>query len=196
MNILERLISLVEIVIHFLISTDFLVAFLSGMLVFIFSAMWVNHVTGVFKKPTLKMTVKQISFYRDSILLTKKEDGNYEASFSLAIKNNGNKPIKQGEGYWHVYIPNENNPLRVLGEDNHIRDTIKYTCYPGNFLDISDAQYIFPIKKEDLDKVLKTGIPYFFETDYGYFPDTIKIDQKTGAIFFKDMGSISVELPK
>jgi hypothetical protein len=64
--------------------------------------------------------------------------------------------------------------------------------YPKSFLDFG-PEYKFLIKKDAMEKA---SVRYFFETDYGYFPKSVKLNQKTGAVAFSDMGSIELEWPK
>lgn len=38
------------------------------------------------------------------------------------------------------------------------------------------------------------GIRYFYSTDYGYFPRTVKLDQKSGYVESKTMGLLKFEI--
>ena len=180
---------------NFLLDHDFKVSFWSGILSGIVVSAIVGFVvykfTGVFKSPELSFVVKQDGFYRDSILLTE-EEKNYKARFQFAIKNSGNLAIKTGEGYWHLYIDTTSPTIFSAPEEqNHNRDLIRGTVYPGSFLDVNFV-YELTIKKEDLEK---SKIPYFFGTDYGQYPKTAKIDKSTGKVMFKNMSFINFELP-
>lgn len=179
----------------FLIQKDFQVSFWSNLLAdvvltFVIVVL-IRRFTSFFKSPKLKFVIKQEGFYRDKILLSKKADGDYEASFILAIRNDGNQMIKANEGYWHTYISTTENILvSAVGEKNHQRDLIKFPVYAKSFLDL-EIEYNFRLKKENL---IGNKIPYFFSTDYGYFPKTVKMDPKTGKILFKHMAYLEFEV--
>ena len=179
-------------IVVFIFGHDFQVSFWSGIAVSVIVGFIVYQFTDIFKKPNLCFVVKQNGLYRDKILLTE-EGKNYKARFQFAIKNKGNKAIKSNEGYWHLYI-NTISPtiFSVPEEQDHNRDLIQGTVYPGSFLDV-DIIYELTMKKEDVEK---KRIPYFFSTDYGQYPKTAKIDSETGFILFKDMNFIEYELPK
>ncbi|TAM40452.1 hypothetical protein EPN54_02645 [bacterium] len=182
---------------------DFKIAFwanvYSSLLITVMVAIFINYFTPLFKHPELIIVVKQNSFYSNKIKITQKPDGNYEASFRLAIKNIGSKTFRANGGYWHVYFPsaekietlNGAGGFIAQGENNHLRDLINLPVYPKSFLDFG-PEYKLLIKK---DALRKTSIRYFFETDYGYFPNSVRLDQKTGAVLFSDMGSIEFEQP-
>lgn len=185
----------------FIMQKDFLIAFWSSIfsagVIAVLAAWFVNIFTPLFKYPELTLVVKQEGFYNDKIKVSQRPDGDYEASFSLAIKNIGSQTFKPKEGYWHVYFPNaekietlnQSVGFVAQGEKSHLRDLINLPVYPKSFLDFG-PEYKFLIKKSSLEKV---GVYYFFETDYGYFPKTVKLNQKTGAVAFWDMGSIKLE---
>lgn len=176
----------------FIFSHDFQTSFWSGIAVSVIIGFVVYQYTDVFKSPDLIFVVKQKGFYRDTILLT--EDGeNYKARFQFAIKNKGNKAIKAAEGYWHLFIQTDTpSAFSAPEEENHNRDIIRGSVYPGSFLDI-ELVYELLIKKVDVGT---KEIPYFFSTDYGQYPKTARIDPKTGAVSFKNMAYIKFELPK
>lgn len=132
------------------------------------------------------------------------DNGDYEASFRLSIKNSGNKTFKANEGYWHVYFENSNEisyiggaeSFTTYGEKTHQRDIINLPIYPGSFLDIGpEYKYIFKKVGEGPGNLNPKPIRYFFETDYGYFPKSVKMDPKTGAVLYNNMGSIFFEMP-
>jgi len=176
----------------FLLGYDFQVSFWSGIAVSAIIGFIVYQYTDVFKRPNLNFVVKQNGFYRNTILLVE-EGENYKARFQFAIKNNGNKIIKAGEGYWHLFIESSSSTrYSVPEEQNHSRDMIRGSVYPSSFLDI-DLIYELSIKKED---VTEKEIPYFFSTEYGQYPKTAKIDSKTGGVFYKNMNYIKFDLPK
>lgn len=110
----------------------------------------------------------------------------------MAIKNVGNQAFKASEGYWHVYFPNvgamESSDgaaaFLALGETNHLRDLINLPIYSKAFLDFG-PEYKFLVKKDIQGKVF---VNYFFSTNYGYFPKTVKLNEKTGIVAFSDMG--------
>ncbi len=171
---------------------DFQVSFWSSIVVSALVGLVVYQYTDVFKSPNLSFVVKQNGFYRNTILLT--ADGeNYKARFQFAIKNNGNKPLKSGEGYWHLYVQTDSpTQFSAPEEENHNRGIISGTIYPNSFLDIN-LVYELIIKKED---VRKREIPYFFSTDYGQYPKTAKLDPESGKVFLKDMNYIRFEIPE
>lgn len=165
---------------------------LAGLVIALFATFWINRATDLFKKPKLKFVVKQDGCYRDTILLSKGEDGDFEASFRLAIKNEGNQTLRAREGYWHTYIleTEVRSPFSVLGESNHQRGLIEDAIYPQSFTDFGH-EWRFKIPEDKLDSAY---IPYFFATDYGYFPSMVRLDQGTGKILFSDMGKIGYTL--
>jgi hypothetical protein len=184
-------------IIKFLLSHDFQISFwssiLSGLIVSGIIGFIVYQYTNIFKLPELGFVVKQNGFYRNKILLTKNIKGGYEASFQFAIKNSGNKTIEPGEGYWHLYLDTTSNIVfSDPGEPNHKRDIIQAPIYPDSFFDLN-LVYKLDIKKEDLDK---KKIPYFFQTIYGNYPKSVKMNSDTGQVLFKDMNFIQYELPK
>jgi hypothetical protein len=154
-------------------------------------------------KPKLSFVVKQGPFYSDTIKLSRKEDGNYETSFNLVIKNSGNATLKSNEGYWHVFTPNADKLQYFNGaegfaaamEETHQRNSITSQIYPHSFLEVGlEYKYSF-IKKEGEKNFKPQPLYYFFQTDYGNFPSTAKIDKKDGKVLYKDMGVIHFELP-
>ena len=179
-------------IVDFILGHDFQVSFWSGIWVSVVVGFFVYQYTDVFKLPKLSFVVKQNGFYRDSIFLSEDEK-NYKARFQFAIKNSGNKALKNNEGYWHLYL-NTISPtiFSAPEEQDHNRGMIDGTVYPGSFFDIN-LVYELEIKKEDLDK---KKIPYFFSTDYGQYPKTAKINKKTGKVLWEHMGYINFELPK
>lgn len=189
---------------NFITQKDFLIAFWSSIfstgVIAVIVAICVTYFTPLFKYPKLILVVKQEGSYNDKIKIAQKPDGDYEASFRLAIKNIGSQTFKPNEGYWHVYFPNVEKieclngagAFIAQGENNHLRDLIKLPVYPKSFLDFG-PEYKFLIKK---DVMGKPSIHYFFETDYGYFPKSVKLNQQTGAVAFSDMESIELEWPK
>lgn len=189
-------------ILQFLSARDFLVAFISnsisGLLVLLLGAILTYQFTLLFKKPKLSMVVKQGKEYSDSVLLTEDGSGNYEASFRLAIKNSGRGTLGINEGYWHAYFPNpekiesdEHSQLLLASyEPSHSRDLITAPIYPDSFLDIG-PEYKVQIKKENYSKA---QLRYFFETTYGFFPSTVKRDQRTGLVPHDSMGEIKLKL--
>jgi hypothetical protein len=190
--------------INFITQKDFLIAFWSSIfsagVIAVIAAIIVNYFTPLFKYPELILVVKQKGFYNDKIEISQRPDGNYEASFRLAIKNIGNQTFKPNEGYWHVYFPNAekmeslngSDGFIAQGENNHLRDLINFPVYPKSFLDFGPEYKLVILK----DAIRKTSVHYFFETNYGYFPKSVKLDQKTGAVAFSDMGYIELEWTK
>jgi len=187
---------------QFIGQPDFQIAFWSSIfstgIIALITALYVNFFTPLFKTPELSLVVKQDGVYVNKIKISKREDGDYETSFRLAIKNGGNKTFKANHGYWHLYFPvtekiegfGDASPLVVPGENGHLRDVINLSVYPKSFLDFG-PEYKLLIKKERIGSV---SIRYFFETDYGYFPKTINLNQKTGLVLFTDMGLIELDL--
>ena len=132
-------------------------------------------------QPDLVMVAKQNSVYSDVITFTKQDDGSYTADFQLAIKNQGNLTLNANDGFWHTYVVTDASvtPLTATGEASHQRGVISYPIYPGYIVDIDGSQYHLVIKKDD---VPSEGLPYFFATDYGFFPRSTHFNQKTGQV--------------
>lgn len=182
-------------VVDFLLSPDFQVSFwsalFSGLIVSAVVAFIAYQYTDIFKSPNLSFVVKQGGHYRKTILLNE-EGENYKARFQFAIKNNGNKPVKNGQGYWHLYIDVKSPTIFSAPEEiGHSRGPIDGTIYPGSFFDIN-LIYELSIKK---DSVEKSEIPYFFNTDFGQYPRTATVDSSTGKVNFESMGHIKFEIP-
>lgn len=194
---------MINTVIDFVFQTDFQIAFWSNLLsdagFAIILAILIKCFTSVFNHPELTMVVKQKGEYGDQIKIEKRKDGDYEASFMLAIKNRGNETFKANEGFWHLYFPNAEK-IEILdgantiasGETNHLRDLINLPIYPKSFLDFGPEHRMI-IKKELFEKI---SVHYFFSTNYGYFPKTVKLDQKTAFVPFSTMGKIEFIWPK
>src|SRR3989344_4878159 len=177
----------------FLLGHDFLVSIVSSLLVSALIGAVVYQYTNLFKVPELSIVVKQDGFYRDMVLLSNGDNENYTAKFQFAVKNNGRKALKKEEGYWHIYAQTEApTKLDAPGENNHKRGLFEYPVYSGSFLDL-DLVLNLNIKKAALGNY---KINYFFETDYGYYPNGIVVDPKTGGVPVKDMGLLGFELPK
>lgn len=172
--------------------TAFWSAFLSSLIIALAAGFWLNRASDLFKKPMLRFVIKQNGLYRDTILLSQRHDGDYEASFYLAIRNDGTQTLKPGQGYWHTYILETEGatPFTVAGEKNHQRGLISDAVYPNSFTDIGH-EWKFLIKKDHLKGA---EIPYFFSTDYGYFPRSVYVDSKTGKVLFAHMGQIGYEV--
>lgn len=178
---------------NFFTAHDFLVSFVSSILVTVLITFFAYFNTTIFDKPKLTLVVKQNNVYRDKILLTDDLKGNYVASFQFAIKNSGRKTFNKEEGYWHIWLRDSTGTAYdAPKEKNHKRDLINYPIYPDSFLDLNFL-YNLKIKKEDL---LKEEIPYFFQTDYGNFPSYAKPDSKTGQIFSNKVGLLKFEIEK
>ena len=82
--------------------------------------------------------------------------------------------------------------MSAPGERNHQRGVISYTIYPHYIVDIDNAQYHIVIDSGDTPK---KGLPYFFATDYGFFPRNTEVDQKTGQVSLLTAGLVRFELP-
>lgn len=187
----------------FLLSREFQTSFWSGVLsalvVSVLIGFIVRHYTNIFKSPKLTLVVKQGAFYSNKVILSERPNGDYEASFRLSIKNNGSQTFKPGEGYWHVYFPNASGVENLEGSEmfsdpgqkTHLRDLIGLPIYQGSFTDFG-PEYKLLIKREN---VAQSGIRFFFETNYGYFPDDVKLNPETGAVLYEEMGLIEV-VPK
>lgn len=184
---------------NFISQNDFQVSFLSSLLSGITLSALVGLITyqftNIFKRPKLSIVVKQGPFYRDEVIFTKRDDGDYEASFYLSIKNQGTQTVMPQEGYWHIYFPNALDVKPLEGpnlfsaqlEKSHLRDIINMPIFPSSFLDFG-PEYKVHIPKDNKD----WDIRYFFETNYGYFPKSVKLNQKDGSVQYKDMGKINV----
>lgn len=178
----------------FLTQEDFLISFwsnfLSDILIALIVAFIINKFTDLFRKPNLKFVVKQGGIYKDKITISKNSEGDYEAvGVVFAIKNSGNQIIKAGEGYWHTYIKSEISNFSAAGESHHQRDVLRYNVYPQSFTDL-EVSYNFLIKKEEEIR----SIPYFFQTDYGMFPKTMKMNQTNGTVILNKMGQLQFEV--
>lgn len=167
---------------------------LAGLLLAFVASIWINRATDFFKKPQLRLVVKQNGYYRDTILLSKRDDGDYEASFRLAIRNDGNQTLQARQGYWQTFIleTEGRSPFSVLGEENHQRGLIEDAVYPKSFTDFGH-EWKFKIKKDNLKSA---DVPFFFSTDYGYFPKSVRVEPRTGKVLFAHMGSVGYELPE
>jgi len=155
----------------------------------------IGRVFGYFtlEKPDLSMVVKQKGSYSDTIIFTKQDDGSHVADFQLAIENKGKLTLKADDGFWHTFIKTDEavTPLTAPGEHDHQRGLISYSIYPGYIVDIDGTQYHLVIKKGD--KPAK-GLPYFFATDYGFFPNSTKFDLGTGQVSMSTIGLIKFEV--
>ncbi|MBP6858309.1 MAG: hypothetical protein KBC33_00540 [Candidatus Pacebacteria bacterium] len=184
-------------ILQFLTRDSFWEAFssnlLAGLVVAFLVALWINRTTDLFKRPKLTLVVKQNGHYREKILLSNRLDGDFEASFYFAIRNDGNQVLRPFQGYWHTYIHETEgrNQFSVSGEDNHQRGIISDAVYPSSYTDFG-TEWKFKIPKDKLNSV---DVPYFFATDYGYFPSSVKMDQGTGQIPYSTMGKVGYELP-
>lgn len=156
---------------------SFLSNLLSSGIIAIVFGIFIFQFTELTKKPVLSMVIKQGGVYSKEIKLTKLQDGNYETNFRIAIQNSGNKMLKPGEGYWHFYVPGSSDRQRA-------RDLINLPIFQKSFLDIDVQEFKFKILKEHLDKF---KVYYFFETSYGYFPNTTILDQQTGVVKFENI---------
>ncbi len=169
---------------------------LSSATITILFGIFIDQFTELTKKPSLRMVIKQGRSYSDRIVLTCREDGNYETSFRIAIRNDGNKMLKPAEGYWHFYLPNaqdvkpDGEAAKFVSSDNdHIRNCIDLPIFPKSFLDVG-PEFKITIPKADVETF---KVYYFFETNYGYFPKTISMDQNTGLIEFNRMTKIPIK---
>lgn len=186
----------------FFASRDFQISFwssiISSIVVSAIIGLVVYHFTTLFKTPKLTFVVKQGQFYSNKVVLLESANGDYEASFRLSVKNYGSEAFKSGEGYWHVYFPNASGVTNTggtevfqdSGQRTHFRDLINLPIYPDSFTDLGPEYKIY-IKRENISK---SGIRFFFQTNYGYFPKSVKIDSDTGAVKYEDMGYIEVSV--
>ncbi len=140
------------------------------------------------------MIAKQNGMYSPTIKFTKQPDDSYTADFQLAIKNRGSLTLKERGGFWHTYISTfaTTTALTAPGEINHQRGVISYAIYPHYIVDIDNTQYHLVINKGDAPN---KGLPYFFATDYGFFPKSTAFNQKTGQVNTSTIGLIKFELP-
>lgn len=178
--------------------SEFWMSFLANLLSTLVAALaiyFVGRAFGFFTSPhpNLIMVAKQNGVYSDVITFTRQSEGSYTADFQLAIKNEGDLALKANDGFWHTYVVTDATvtPLTATGELNHQRGVISYSVYPGYIVDIDGSQYHLVIKNGDVpDK----GLPYFFATDYGFFPKTTEFDQKTGQVNLLTAGLIKYEI--
>lgn len=157
----------------------------------------IPQLAGKFRKPKLRMVVKHDRLYQNTIKVSRRDDGDFETSFRVAIKNDGNGILKQGEGYWHLYFPSvskvvsDSESKQFISPDlEHIRGLISLPVFQKSFLDIG-PEFKFLVRKELIDNF---KIYYFFETNYGYFPRTAKINSETAEVLYEDMSSIPIEI--
>lgn len=150
-----------------------------------------------YRGPKLTLVIKQGKFYQNAIEISQREDGDFEASFRIAIKNFGRGVLKPGEGYWHLYFPSasdvEADPesKKFTSSDmEHLRNPIDLVIFPGSFLDVGPEFKIF-IKK---DAMSNFKIYYFFETSAGYFPKKVKINSETGGVLYENMASVPIKI--
>lgn len=203
---MQILILLIEIIawifaLTYIQSQDFIENFWSNLasacVIAIFFGIFINQFTTIAKKPNLKMTIRQRGKCTNKIIFNLRDDGNYETSYRLAIQNSGNKVLKPQEGYWHYYLPgaikteiinNEDGKFLTMDE-GHYRDYITLPIYPKSFLDINmEHRHIVPKERKDNFKAY-----YFFETDYGFFPSTVKMDPNSSEVEYEKMGEMEVE---
>jgi|SRR6185437_4204295 len=183
----------------FVTGHDFAVSFISaslaGLLVAIILGL-VAFFSGLFNhpQPNLVMVVKQNGAYSDTVLFTKQKDGSYTADFQLAIRNDGDLTLKSGEGFWHTYmmITSTTFPIVAPNEPNHQRKLISYPIYPHYIVDIDEGNVHLNIKKGEMPL---EGIPYFFATDYGFFPKTNQFNLATGQVVVSSIGMIKFIIP-
>ncbi len=154
-------------------------------------------------KPKLKFIIKQGPFYSGVVKLQKKENGDHEAIFRFAIKNLGEATFKPNEGYWHVYFPDADMVESIKGangfesamEPTHHRNIIDLPIHSGSVLDIGpEYRYIFKKESQGEKELKPKSIYYWFETDYGNFPSSAKVNSKDGSVNYKDMGIINFEI--
>lgn len=185
--------------VHFFTDVAFKISFwpnlLADLIVAIVFGLLLDQLTDLTKRLRLVMVIKQGPFYSDVIKWTKASDGNYETSFRIAIKNIGNKMMKPGEGYWHLYFPDVSEMSHFGGAEKftspdkeHLRELINLPIFPSSFLDVG------PEFKMKIDNPVKFRSYYFFSTKYGYFPKTVRMDQKTGEISYNTMNSFPIQI--
>ncbi|WP_193172999.1 hypothetical protein [Nisaea nitritireducens] len=175
-------------------------AIFSSVIVSVFIALIVNYYTNFFKSPDITMLVKQGDEYSDKLMFVEAPNGKYEATFKFSIRNKGTQVLKPEEGYWHIYLPSgwrinvdeeKGVPSYIdPGAPNHLRELIRLPVYPNSFTDLGEY-FTFSIEKVHFNS---PEIHFFFETNYGFFPDRIKRDRKTGLIKFDDFGKIKISV--
>jgi len=174
---------------------NFLANLLSDSIVAIFFGIWLIKFTELIKKPNLRIVVKQNGQYGNRIVATKNGD-QLKFIFTVAIHNTGNKTVKAGEGYWHLYFPGAAEVFNLgataqIVDQNHIRDTVALPIFPKSFLDVG-PEFRGVIKFSPQDKDKQFEVRYFLDTDYGRFPKAAKVDQKTGFVLYENMGVIPI----
>jgi hypothetical protein len=187
----------------FISQKDFVISFwssvLSTALVTVLIWLYLKIFTRLFRYPKLTLVIKQDGIYSQKIKITKTSNGDYEASFRLAIKNDGKETFESNKGYWHLFFLNAEkmetlkgaDVFLVQGETNHLRDIISFPIYPKSFLDFG-PEIKFQIKKQSQETVFAH---YFFATDFGYFPKSISLNQESGQVEFSKMGLLELEWP-
>ena len=165
---------------------DLIIAIIFGTLI--------SEYTSLTKTPKLRMSIKQEGLCARNIKFSLNENGEYDASFNLAAHNSGNKMLKSQEGYWHIYFSNgvqvqmSGSETYELIDGNHVRNIILLPIYPNSFLDIGPQ---FKIRVKSLENF---SVHYFFSTEYGYFPGTVRMNQETARVEYETMGKIIGEV--
>jgi hypothetical protein len=180
-------------IMNIFLSEDFWINFFSSILVAGVVGAFVYLTTDFLHAPKLAMVVKQDNGYSEKLKFKKNAEGKYQASFVLAIQNKGNLTMDSMGGYWHVYIPvNSPSPFSVPGENVHQRDYIRDLVFPNSFTDIV-AEWSLLLTEEEV-KNPNASIPYFFATEYGYFPKTVSMKENGHLSRPSDLGHIKFEI--
>jgi len=111
------------------------------------------------------MVIKQGKFYQDKIIIKLRADGDFETSFRIAIKNDGNATLKADGGYWHLYfpiaskiVPDGKAKKFITSDLEHIRNPIDLPIFHKSFLSIG-PEFKVLIKKEQVNNF---KVYYFF----------------------------------
>lgn len=156
----------------------FLAEFLASLLVAILGATLIPAYLDWRKKP--KLVLKDRMTRSDVCKLTKAQDGQWEGTFLLVIRNNGS--VTQRGIYWHLLVPEELAAHVIAfetaqGVPSEILEGAGKTWrhFSGKVTDPVFAKkgLMFPYKvivKTPSTEPKEYGIYYFFSTEFGTSP--------------------------
>ncbi len=158
----------------------FLAELLAGIIVTILGATLIPAYLDWRKKP--KLEFKNRATRTDTGLLTRAQDGCWEGSFGLVIRNDG--PTSQKDVFWHMLIPedlrpeiNPYDPARVArpGSERLVGMGKNWRHFLGKIEDpiFAHKGLIFPheIKVKSLSRDPETyPIYYYFSSEFGTSP--------------------------
>lgn len=164
---------------------------LGGGIVAICSFWFLSKYSTLLLKPKLKLVVKQLGTYSNTINFLK-NGTNYEAKFDLAVLNTGNKSLIQNQGFWHFYVVGGTFSYSHTGaldivDGNHMRNIISFPILPQSALDLN-LHLKITFHKDLKDKI---NIYAFLTTEFGTFPKKALMNE-LGLVEFKNMQNITV----